>query len=184
MMVAVRRVLVVLGMLGVITACGKSSSKTPAVTLPPTTRAPATTLPQSALTVTGVSPGVEEAMFYPSTPITTVACGKVPKGGTFVEFVVPGATTPAFPRSALASPTAVSITPGKAVLYDTTGKVLYEQDLAGITTVTPGSTGGTLVVSMTNVTYSNGKGQPVEAGAMNVNGSFTCSTMAATYPGL
>jgi hypothetical protein len=159
-------------------ACGHSSHP-PASSPTTVANTPTTAPPASDLLVSGVSPGVEQAPFYPPTTVTYVACGPVP-GGTFAEFIVPGGTTPAYTRSAMGSATAVIVVPGEAVLVDRTGKTLYQQNLAGITTGTQGA----LVLSMTNQTYTNGSGQPVEAGAVNVSGSYACAVTNAKYPGL
>jgi hypothetical protein len=164
---------------GLFTACGHSSPAPSAATTTTIVHTPTTAAPRSSLLVTGVSPGVEQAPFYPATTVTYVACGPVP-GGNFVDFIVPGGSTPGYTSSALASPTAVIVVPGEAVLIDRTGKTLYEQKLSGITTGTQGA----LVLSMPNATYTGGSGQPVEAGAVNVSGTFTCATTNTKYPGL
>jgi hypothetical protein len=160
--------------------CAACSSTTKHAGPPTTTTStPAPPAAVSNLIVNGVSPGVEQAPFYPATTVTYVACGPVP-GGNFLEFIVPPGTAPGYTQSAMANATAVIVVPGEAVLVDRTGKTLYQQKLAGITTGTQGA----LVLSLTNATSTSGAGGVVESGAVDVSGTFKCAITNAKYPGL
>jgi len=147
-----------------------------ATTLPPT---PATNPATTSLTIAGVGPGVNETPFYPTTTVTSVTCGTSPTGG-FVEVSIPGGGPPTPSFSALADPTIVVVIPGKAVLKDGTGKVLYEMDMPSITT----SPKGALVLSLTNVTSISGGRKTIEAGAVNVEGNYACPAGTSAFPGV
>lgn len=155
-----------------------SSGKPPTVVTTIVTRTTPAPAPTS-LMVDGVGPGVNETFFYPTTTVTAVACGAAP-GGTFVEVAVPAGGPPTPASSALAEPTTAIVVPGRAVLKDHTGKILYEQDLGSIAT----SSAGGFVLSMTNVTYIGGDRRTVEAGAVDIAGNFACPAARTPFPGI
>jgi hypothetical protein len=110
--------------------------------------------------------------------VGSVSCGTAPQG-RFVEVPIPAGQPGTPPRSALAEPTVVVVIPGRGVLKDRTGKILYDEDMSSITT---GHQGG-LVLSMTNTTSISGDGRPVETGAVNVEGDFACPAKDVPFPG-
>jgi len=141
-----------------------STALAPATTAP---TAPTTTAAPSALTIIGVGPGVNQDPFYPAAAVSQVSCGTAP-AGRFVRLEVPAGGTSS--RSALAATTTMTVVPGKAVLRDHTGKVLYEEHLASIAT----GRAGALVLSLVSTTFVGGDGRAVSQGAVNVSGDYTC----------
>ena len=139
-----------------------------AATLAPTTTARAV----SRLTVSGVSPGVEQAPFYPQVTVTSVVCGPSGPSGTgrYVAVGVPAGGPGTQAGSALTELTVALVTNGKAVIKDLSGKVLYEEDMPTISV----SRRGTLVLSLTNVAAQSGDGRSVPDGAVNISGDYTC----------
>jgi len=171
-----------IALVAALVACSSahsSSSSAPATAAPTTLPSTTTTAPPSNLTVIGVSPGVEQANFYPSATVTAVRCGTSPQG-PFVAFLIPpgGAGTP--PGSAMTLTTAVVVVDSKAEVKDHTGKVLYEQDLQGVTLGTTGN----LVLSLNSVTYIGGDRRSVAQGAINITGSYACTGPPLAFPGL
>ena len=162
-----------------VVACG-NASKTPTttVTLPPPT-VPTTLAPVSALTISGVGPGVNQTPFYPTTTVTKITCGPVP-GGVFVAIGVPPGGAPTPTGSALAAATRIVVVPGHAVLKDNTGKVLYDMKMPSIQT----SRQGAFVLSLESVTYIGGDRRSVAQGAVNVSGDYACPATDSPYPGL
>ena len=173
-MLSPRTTLAALAGVALLAGCSRTASPSraaAATTLPSTTAptAPPTTAAASDLSAIGVSGGVNQPPFYPSATVTAVVCGASPTG-RFVRFDLPagGPGTPA--RSALGAVTTVTVVPGKAVLRDRAGKVLYEEDLASITT----GSRGAFVLSLVSTTFVGGDGKVVSQGAVNVNGDYTC----------
>ncbi|HWW54579.1 MAG TPA: hypothetical protein VNY84_12460, partial [Acidimicrobiales bacterium] len=141
-----------------------------------TTKAPG---PTSDLSAAGFGPGVEEAPFYPDVSIGSVSCGPSPTGG-FVEIQLPpgGAGTTA--GSALTEATTVVVVAGRAEVKDHTGKVLYADAEPTITVARHGD----LALSMPNATDIGGDQRPVDAGAINVSGSYNCPDLSVAFPGV
>jgi hypothetical protein len=119
--------------------------------------------------VSGVSPGVEQAPFYPQVTVTSVVCG--PSGtGRYVAVGVPAGGPGTQAGSALTELTVALVTNGKAVIKDLSGRVLYEEDMPTISV----SRHGSLVLSLTNVAAQSGDGRSVPDGAVNISGDYTC----------
>jgi len=162
----------VVGLALVAVACSSTAkTKPPAATTAPTTKATTTTAAPavSALTVQGVSPGVEQAPFYPQITVSSVTCGPT-AGGRYVALTLPAGGPGAPAGSVMTEATVAFIVPGKAVVEDFARKVDYEQDSGNITTARR----GTFVLSLTNVTFSSGDNKSVPVGAINIEGDYTC----------
>jgi hypothetical protein len=162
-------------------ACSSGTSQSASTSTPPppvTAAAPTTTAKAvSSLTVSGVSPGVEQAGFYPPVTVTSVVCG--PSGtGRYVALALPvgGPGTPA--GSVLTEPTIAFVVAGKAVVKDFAGKVLYEEDMPSISVARRGS----VVLSLTNITSQSGDGRAVADGAVNISGDYVCPASDTALP--
>lgn len=165
-------------MVGLVAAsCGSSGHSATRATLPTVTTSTepptTTTTAVSALTVIGVSPGVNQDPFYPSATVSSVTCGNAPSG-RFVRFAVPGGGSD---RQALAATTTVTVTTGKAVLTDHTGKILYEEDRPSITVAARGA----FVLSLVSSTFVGGDGKSVNQGAMNISGNYACPPAESSF---
>ena len=179
---AVLRMAAVLALASITVACSSGShAAPPATTSPPTAppTTPTTAAPVSNLTVTGVSPGVEQAPFYPATKVSSVDCGPVP-GGVFVAAIIPAGAPGTPAGSAVATPTLLVVVKGEAVIRDGAGKDLYRDTMSSIQT----SRSGAFVLSLESVTYIGGNGRTVPQGAMNIDGDYTCPATNIRYPGL
>jgi hypothetical protein len=167
----------------VLAGCGQSSTSAHTTTPPAAhaTTAPTTTAaPTSSLSASGFGPGVEEAPFYPTETISSVLCGTKPGGGVFVEMTLPAGGPGTTAGSALTEATTIVVVTGHAEVKDHTGKVIYSDSESTITVASQGA----LALSMPNVTYIGGDQKPVEAGAVNVSGSYTCPAASTSFPGL
>lgn len=149
-------------------AVATTTSMSGETTLAPTTTARAV----SSLTVSGVSPGVEQAPFYPQVTVTSVVCGPSgPSGsGRYVAVGVPPGGPGTQAGSALTELTVAFVMDGKAVIKDLSGRVLYEEDMPTISV----SRHGSLVLSLTNVAGQSGDGRSVPVGAVDISGDYTC----------
>jgi hypothetical protein len=128
--------------------------------------------------VSGVSPGVEQAPFYPPVTVASVVCG--PSGsGRYVAVGVPAGGPGVQAGSALTEPTVAFVLNGKAVIKDLAGKVLYEEDMPTISVARHGS----LVLSLTNVAPQSSDGRAVPDGAVNISGDYTCPASDTILPG-
>jgi hypothetical protein len=139
-----------------------------------TAAAPVTTLPPivypaTNLTVNGFSPGVNQAPFYPAANVSAVTC---PLSGTArtVTFTLPPGAAGTSPRTAMTTATTLVISPGKAELHDSSGRVLYRETSA---TLKP-SDHGAVVLAMTNVASADSSGRRVAAGSLNISGDYLC----------
>ena len=127
--------------------------------------------------VSGVSPGVEQAPFYPTTTVTSVVCGPI-GSGRYVAVAVPAGGPGTQAGSVLTEPTIAFVVTNQAVVKDLTGKVLYEEDMPTITVGRQGS----LVLSLTNVASQSGDGRAVPQGALNISGDYACPAADTILP--
>ena len=109
-----------------------------------------------------------------------MSCGNVPGDGLFVEMTLPPGGPGTTAGSELTEATTVLVVNGHAEVKDHTGKVIYS-DAESTITATPQ---GAFALSMPNVTYIGGDQKPVEAGAVNISGNYTCPTAFVQYPGM
>jgi hypothetical protein len=164
----------------VVAGCGGGAKSASTATLPPTTVLPTTAPPATtALQVSGVGPIPLQPPFYPQVTVTAVSCGDAPGGGRFVRIDLPAGQPGTPAGSVLVDQSSVMVVPGKAVLLDHTGKVVYEEDRASIATARQGA----MIVSLTNVTGRGGDGRTVESGAIDISGDYGCPAADQIFPG-
>jgi len=97
-----------------------------------------------------------------------------------VEVQLPAGGAGTTPGSALTEATTTVVVAGRAEVKDHTGKVLYA-DAEPTIVVAPQ---GVLALSMPNVTEVGGDQRPVEIGAVNLSGNYTCPALSVLFPGL
>ena len=151
-----------------LAACGGgkgSSSTTSAPTTTTTTAAPTVQYRPTKLSVSGYSPGVLQAPFYPTVEITKVTCAP----GTFTA-AIPAGGAGTTPKTALTVPTSLVLRAGHADLKDHAGKVLYSEVDRSIAV----SDHGSVVLSMTNAAAADTDGRKVSVGAFVVSGDYLC----------
>jgi hypothetical protein len=150
-----------------LAACGSGKGTSSATSAPTTTTTAAPTVQYrpTKLSVSGFSPGVNQAPFYPTIEITAVTCS----AGTVTAAIPAGGPgTPA--KSALTVPTSLVFRTGRAELRDRAGKVLYNE----VDRTLSANTHGSVVISMTNVATTDTDARRVAVGAFDVSGDYLC----------
>ena len=165
-----RRVSTALGVLALLTLAACSSGSGKKATATTTTEPPTSTTllilhAPTKLTINGYSPGVNQGPFYSTATVTKVTC---PAGS--VVFTVPPGGPGTAAGTAMTAATTVVVTPGKAQLRDSAGKVLYSETSKTLTI----SDHGSFVLAMVNAAATDSQGRRVAAGSVDIAGDYLC----------